>query len=160
MKLQPEVEAGVLAVLASVLAMHTEDAAGVECVLCARRGIRVDDLFENIPAQNFDIIVANPPYVSVEEMVELDKEFGYEPHSGLAGGETGMDIVIPLLQQAGDYLSDHGILVVEVGYSMPALLQLLPEVPFTWLEFVHGGEGVFLLTAEQLRACQELFDAL
>jgi ribosomal protein L3 glutamine methyltransferase len=118
------------------------------------------DLFEKIPAQKFDIIVANPPYVSAQEMTRLDREFSYEPGGGLAAGETGMDIVIPILQQAESYLSDHGILVVEVGYSMPALVQLLPDVPFTWLEFAHGGEGVFLLSAEQLRSCQQMFDAL
>ena len=118
------------------------------------------DLFENIPAQKFDIIVANPPYVSEREMSQLDREFSYEPGGGLAAGEAGMDIVIPILQQAGSYLSDHGILVVEVGYSMPALVQLLPDVPFTWLEFSHGGEGVFLLDAEQVRSCQQMFDAL
>jgi ribosomal protein L3 glutamine methyltransferase len=65
-----------------------------------------------------------------------------------------------VLQQAGRYLADDGILVVEVGFSMPALVALLPEVPFTWLEFAHGGEGVFLLTAEQVHACQQMFDAL
>lgn len=118
------------------------------------------DLFERIPPQRFDIIVSNPPYVSEQEMAGLDREFGYEPDSGLAAGETGMDIVIPMLQQAAAYLSDHGILVVEVGYSMGALVELLPDVPFTWLDFAHGGEGVFLLTAEQLRACQQMFDAL
>jgi len=118
------------------------------------------DLFENIPPQKFDIIVSNPPYVSEREMTELDKEFNFEPGRGLAAGKTGMDIVVPMLQQAGNYLSDHGILVVEVGYSMPTLVQLLPEVPFTWLEFAHGGEGVFLLTMEQLRASQQMFDAL
>lgn len=118
------------------------------------------DLFENIPRQKFDIIVSNPPYVSEQEMAALDREFSFEPDSGLVAGKAGMDIVVPMLQQAGDYLSDHGILVVEVGYSMPALVQLLPEVPFTWLEFAHGGEGVFLLTAEQLRASKQMFEAL
>lgn len=118
------------------------------------------DLFNSIPQQPFDIIVSNPPYVSEREVAQLDKEFSYEPGGGLSAGETGMDIVVPILQQAGRYLSDDGILVVEVGYSMPALLELLPDVPFTWLEFAHGGEGVFLLTAEQVHACQQMFDAL
>ena len=118
------------------------------------------NLFENIPQQKFDIIVSNPPYVSAQEMSELAQEFSFEPGSGLAAGITGMDVVVPLLQQAQRYLSDHGILVVEVGYSMWALVELLPEVPFTWLEFAHGGEGVFLLTTEQLRASQHMFDAL
>ncbi|UCB53897.1 MAG: 50S ribosomal protein L3 N(5)-glutamine methyltransferase [Thiotrichales bacterium] len=118
------------------------------------------DLFESIPEQRFDIIVSNPPYVSDQEMSELGTEFSFEPSGGLAAGKTGMDLVIPILQQAAAYLSEQGILVVEVGYSMPALVELLPEVPFTWLEFEHGGEGVFLLNAEQLRACQSMFDAL
>lgn len=118
------------------------------------------DLFENIPGQKFDIIVSNPPYVSEQEVSELDREFSFEPGRGLAAGKTGMDIVVPMLQQAAGYLSDHGILVVEVGYSMPTLVEMLPEVPFTWLEFAHGGEGVFLLTQEQLHACQPMFDAL
>ncbi|MBT8128632.1 MAG: 50S ribosomal protein L3 N(5)-glutamine methyltransferase [Gammaproteobacteria bacterium] len=118
------------------------------------------DLFADIPQQQFDIIVSNPPYVSEREIKELDREFSFEPSNGLAAGKTGMDYVIPILQQAGACLSDHGILVVEVGYSMPALIELLPEVPFTWLEFAHGGEGVFLLSAEQLRECQPMFDAL
>jgi ribosomal protein L3 glutamine methyltransferase len=118
------------------------------------------DLFNNIPQQAFDIIVSNPPYVAEREMADLDQEFSYEPGKGLTAGETGMDIVVPILQQAGRYLSDDGILVVEVGYSMPALVELLPDVPFTWLEFAHGGEGVFLLTAAQVHACQQMFDAL
>ena len=138
------------------VAMINRDNHGLE----QRLQLLESDLFENIPAQQFDIIVANPPYVSVREMSQLDREFSFEPDAGLAAGETGMDIVIPILQQAGSYLADHGILVVEVGYSMPALVQLLPEVPFTWLEFAHGGEGVFLLTAAQLHSCQAVFDAL
>jgi ribosomal protein L3 glutamine methyltransferase len=142
------------------------DALDVAAVNCSNHGLEQrlqlieSDLFNNIPQQSFDIIVSNPPYVSEREMAELDKEFSYEPGSGLTAGETGMDIVVPMLQQAGRYLSDGGILVVEVGYSMQALIDLLPDVPFTWLDFAHGGEGVFLLTAEQVHACQQMFDAL
>ncbi len=144
----------------------SKDALDVAAINRDNHGLedRVDliqsDLFDDIPAQKFDIIVANPPYVSSQEMAQLDREFGFEPRDGLAAGDTGMDVVIPLLQKAGSYLSDHGILVVEVGYSAPALVQILPDLPFTWLEFAHGGEGVFLLTAEQLHASQQLFDTL
>ena len=84
-------------------------------------------------------------------MSELSGEFDYEPDSALRAGKTGLDIVLPMLSQASNYLTDDGILVVEVGYSKSALEQALPQVPFVWLEFEYGGEGVFLLTASQLK---------
>jgi ribosomal protein L3 glutamine methyltransferase len=117
------------------------------------------DLFESIPGKRYDIIVSNPPYVSLQEMAELPAEFEFEPGaSALAAGETGMDIVLPMLVQARDYLTDDGILVVEVGYSKPALEALLPEVPFFWVDFEFGGEGVFVLTANQLDTYQADFE--
>ena len=117
------------------------------------------DLFESIPGKRYDIIVSNPPYVSLQEMAELPAEFEFEPGaSALAAGETGMDIVLPMLVQARDYLTDDGILVVEVGYSKPALEALLPEVPFFWVDFEFGGEGVFVLTADQLDTYQADFE--
>ena len=116
------------------------------------------NLFQSIPAKRYDVIISNPPYVSAQEMQQLPAEFGFEPGSlALAAGETGLDIVLPMLQQAGDYLTDEGILVVEVGYSKPALEQLLPEVPFFWVDFEFGGDGVFVLTASQLREYQVQF---
>ena len=117
------------------------------------------DLFESLPGKRYDIIVSNPPYVSLQEMAELPAEFEFEPGaSALAAGETGMDIVLPMLVQARDYLTDDGILVVEVGYSKPALEALLPEVPFFWVDFEFGGEGVFVLTANQLDTYQADFE--
>lgn len=116
------------------------------------------NLFGAIPARRYDIIISNPPYVSAHEMQQLPAEFDFEPGSlALAAGEAGLDIVLPMLQQAGDYLSDDGILVVEVGYSKPALEKLLPEVPFFWVDFEFGGDGVFVLTAKQLEAHQDDF---
>ena len=116
------------------------------------------DLFESITDKRYDIIISNPPYVSEPEMSELPAEFDHEPGAlALAAGETGMDIVLPMLIQAGDYLTEQGILVVEVGYSQSILEQLLPDVPFFWVDFEFGGEGVFVLTAKQLEMHQEDF---
>ena len=124
-----------------------------------RMQLLASDLFESIPDKRYDIIVSNPPYVSLQEMAELPAEFEFEPGaSALAAGETGMDIVLPILLQARDHLSDDGILVVEVGYSKPALEALLPEVPFFWVDFEYGGDGVFVLTASQLETYQADFE--
>lgn len=117
------------------------------------------DLFASIPEKRYDIIVSNPPYVSTQEISQLPAEFEFEPgDSALAAGETGMDIVLPMLVQARDHLTDDGILVVEVGYSKPALEALLPGVPFFWVDFEFGGDGVFVLTAKQLETYQADFE--
>lgn len=116
------------------------------------------NLFESIPAKRYDIIVSNPPYVSEAEMEQLAAEFDFEPGSlALTAGKQGLDLVLPMLLKAADFLTDEGVLIVEVGYSQTALEEALPEVPFLWIDFEFGGEGVFLLTAGQLQAHQDDF---
>lgn len=109
------------------------------------------DLFEQIPPQKFDLIVSNPPYVDAEDMDALSDEFKAEPRLGLEAGEDGLDIVERMLQQAADYLSDHGLLIVEVGNSQPAMMQKFDHLPLTWIDFEQGGGGVFCISAEQLK---------
>jgi ribosomal protein L3 glutamine methyltransferase len=56
-----------------------------------------------------------------------------------------------MLVQASSHLRPGGIMIVEVGEAESALIERYPQIPFLWLEFEHGGHGVFLLTAEQIK---------
>jgi ribosomal protein L3 glutamine methyltransferase len=117
------------------------------------------DLFEALPGNQYDIIVSNPPYVAVAEWKNLPPEYHAEPEMGFTGGTTGLDIVLRILATAKDYLTEHGILVVEVGSSAQTLQDRFPEIPFYWLDFERGGDGVFLLTGEQLALYHDQFIA-
>lgn len=117
------------------------------------------DLFSQLPRKPYDIIVSNPPYVSEAEWQSLPAEFHTEPSLGFLGGISGLDLVIKILVDAQHYLAESGILVVEVGSSAETLVETFPEVPFFWLEFENGGDGVFLLTAEQVKIYHSIFAA-
>lgn len=117
------------------------------------------DLFADLPPGDFDLIVSNPPYVPDSTMEALPREYLHEPSLGLKAGPRGLDVVIRMLAEAPERLRPGGVLVVEVGEAQAALAERFPQVPFLWLEFERGGEGVFLLTAEQLAEHAEAFTA-
>ena len=113
------------------------------------------DLFTALSDKQYDLIVTNPPYVSEKEIASLAPEFQHEPKQGLYGhGEDGLALVQKILQQAAKHLTPRGVLVCEVGNSEGTLIARYPQIPFTWVEFERGGQGVFVLTAEQLKEYQ------
>ncbi len=116
------------------------------------------DLFTNLQGP-YDLILSNPPYVDLEDLSDMPDEYHHEPAMGLGSGGDGLDITRQILANAADYLADDGVLVVEVGNSWINLEAAFPQVPFEWLTFERGGDGVFVFTREQLIAQQHHFRA-
>lgn len=117
------------------------------------------DLFSNLNDRRYDLIVSNPPYVDAEDMANLPDEYRHEPELGLTAGDNGLDLVIPMLRDAKHHLNPDGVIIIEVGNSEHALAELFPEVPFMWLSFEYGGEGVFMLDAKDVEKHHDVFAA-
>lgn len=107
--------------------------------------------FGAIPDRKYDIIVSNPPYVNDQEMLTLPREYQHEPSLALRADSHGLAIVENILNHAHQHLHENGILVIEVGNSAEYLMETYPAVPFVWPCFERGGEGVFILTFDDLK---------
>ena len=123
--------------------------------LAARVTALTSDVYDQIPHKQYDIIVANPPYVPLSEYVDLPAEFRHEPKHALFSGTDGLDIPKRILLGATDYLAPQGILILEVGQSAEALQARFPYHSFMWQDLVHGGEGVCVLTQQE---CQFIYE--
>ena len=107
------------------------------------------DLWAALTNQKYDLIVSNPPYVGAAEMATLPKEYRHEPASALEADDNGLALVEKIIFGAAEFLTPQGLLFVEVGNSDFAVMEKWPDTPFMWLEFEHGGHGVFTLSYEQ-----------
>ena len=110
------------------------------------------DLFSGLSGEHYQLIVTNPPYVTNAETDALPKEYSFEPELGLRAGDDGLDLVLKILRDAPLHLSQDGLLICEVGESEHALVKLLPDVEFAWIEFKVGQMGIFAVECAELIA--------
>ena len=100
----------------------------------------------------YDLILCNPPYVNATSMAALPAEYRAEPQLALAGGTDGMDFVRALLRAAPSRMSEHGVLVLEIGNERGHFEDAFPQLEAVWLETSAGEDQVLLLTRDALVA--------
>jgi ribosomal protein L3 glutamine methyltransferase len=107
------------------------------------------DLFENIQGK-YNLIVSNPPYVPRIIMNNLPQEYAFEPTKALLAGDNGLDFIARILHDAPLFLEEDGILVIEAGVASIEMERQF-KLPFKWIDFELGGEGVAVIEAKHLQ---------
>ncbi len=106
---------------------------------------------QGINNQPYDLIICNPPYVNSASMAALPKEYRAEPEISLAGGVDGMDFIRPLLKAAPAVMSEHAVLVLEIGNEREYFERVFPHLEAIWLETSAGFDQVLLLSRASLQ---------
>ena len=118
--------------------------------LAGRINLIRSDLFDNLPAKSYDLIISNPPYVTAVGMEELPAEYRHEPALALTGGDDGLDAVRTILRKAPQFMNRDGLLVVEIGDGRTAAEAAFPRMPFVWLSTASSEDAVFLLSRDEI----------
>jgi ribosomal protein L3 glutamine methyltransferase len=113
------------------------------------------DLYEGLPDARYDLIIANPPYVTAQSVAEFPPEWRAEPALAHLGGDDGLDLVHRIIEGAHDRLEEMGSLVVEIGDGREALEARMPEPMFLWLDTETSEGEVFAISVEDLAAAEE-----
>jgi len=93
--------------------------------------------------ETFDFIVSNPPYVSDEEMKNLQREVRYEPGGALAGGPDGLSVIQRLLLGARPFLNSGGHFVFEIGFGQSeAVEQIVDRRVWKLIEIRKDLQGI------------------
>jgi len=108
------------------------------------------DLFAPLPERRYEVIITNPPYVNADSMAALPAEYRHEPEMALAGGADGMDIVRRIISQARNWLTDDGVLVIEIGNERANVEAAFGGLDLVWLSTSAGDDNVFLIQAADL----------
>ena len=93
----------------------------------------------------YDLILCNPPYVNAQSMAQLPPEYRAEPTLALAGGSDGMDFISQLLRAAPAVMSEHAVLVLEIGNERAHFEAAFPQLPVFWLDTSAGCDQVLLI---------------
>ena len=111
--------------------------------------LQQSDGLADVPG-TWDLIICNPPYVNATSMAALPPEYRAEPVLALAGGSDGMDFIRQLLRDAPAHMSEHAVLVLEIGNEREFFEARFAQLPVFWLNTSAGEDQVLLITRDAL----------
>ena len=126
----------------SAEALEIAKANAARLQLAERVIFRAGNLLEGFGAEEFDLLVSNPPYVGECEADKVQAEVRkFEPHVAVFGGPQGTEIVTPLLEQANRVLKPGGHLLVEIGFSQSEKVRKMASA-FDNVHFIEDLQGI------------------
>ena len=136
----PEAEILAVDISDDALALAQENAARVK--LADRVRFLKSNLLENVDG-TFDLVVANLPYISIQDRHTLSREVLHDPEVALFASERGDELVRELIAQAPSQLRPGGMLALEIGIGQSeALLSALAEKNYRDISFKNDYSGV------------------
>lgn len=104
--------------------------------LSARVHVLQTDWFEGVPTGPYELIVANPPYLTAEETAQTALEVrGFEPVSALTAADAGLADLRRIIAGAPGFLASGGLLALETGIAQRgALLEAARDAGFSQVE--------------------------
>ncbi len=106
------------------LAKENAQSLGLESSIRFHQGSWFSPL--NANETRYDLIVSNPPYLTLEEMTTAEPEVvDYEPQNALVSGEDGLDAIRKIFNTVGTFLKDEGLFALETGISQQSELNAL-----------------------------------
>lgn len=108
------------------------------------------DLYEPVQGKKYDLIVANPPFLSSSDLRYMPSEYSHEPKRAIEAGAEGITIIKHIIDNASDYLTENGMLLCEVGTAKEELEKAYPGLDFMWFDVEHNKHHAFWLTYDEL----------
>jgi release factor glutamine methyltransferase len=116
-----------------------------------------NNLLEGVEENAMDIVVSNPPYIFSNVWKNLEPCVrDHEPQLALDGGEEGVDLIIPLVEQAARVLKPGGGLFIEMGYDQgEAVFQCLEKAGFENVRIAKDYAGLDRIVMGEMLAAQK-----
>ena len=104
----------------------------------------LSDWFNNLNyRQKFDIIVSNPPYISSNEWISLERSVkNFEPKKALTDSKDGLEPYKIIEKNVLQFLKKGGILILEIGYNQQQIIQQIFKSNVYRIKFYHDLQNI------------------